>query len=38
MNKEEFHNIVIEQQPNICQIVCYKDNQLNIVFSPLLTL
>ncbi|MEY8677135.1 serine hydrolase [Thomasclavelia cocleata] len=27
MNKEEFHNIVIEQQPNICQIVCYKDNQ-----------
>lgn len=24
---EEFHNIVATEQPNICQIVCYKDNQ-----------
>lgn len=27
MDKEELHNIVEEQQPNICQIVCYKDNK-----------
>ena len=27
MNKEELHNIVKEQQPNICQIVAYKDGQ-----------
>lgn len=27
MNKEELHRIVEEEQPNICQIVCYKDNK-----------
>ncbi len=27
MNKEELHSIVEKQQPNICQIVCYKDNK-----------
>ena len=27
MDKEELHNIVEEQQTNICQIVCYKDNK-----------
>ncbi len=27
MNKEELHTIVKEQQPNTCQIVCYKGNR-----------
>lgn len=27
MDKLKFHNIVMEEQPNICQIVCYKDNK-----------
>ncbi len=27
MEKVEFHNKVFNEQPNICQIVCYKDNQ-----------
>lgn len=27
MNKDEIHNIVKEQQPNICQVVAYKDNK-----------
>ena len=31
MNKEELHNIVEEQQPNICQIVAIKNNK--IVYS-----
>ena len=31
MDKEELHNIVEEQQPNICQIVCYKDNKKYIL-------
>lgn len=31
MNKEELHNIVAEQQSNICQIAAIKDN--DIVFS-----
>ena len=26
MNKEELHNLIKEQQPNICQLVAYKDN------------
>lgn len=27
MNKDEIHNIIKEQQPNICQVVAYKDNK-----------
>ena len=27
MNKDEIHNIVKEQQANICQVVAYKDNE-----------
>ncbi len=27
MNKDEIHNIVKEQQANICQVVAYKDNK-----------
>ena len=27
MNKEELHNLIEQQQPNICQIVAYKNNQ-----------
>lgn len=27
MNQEELHNLIKEQQPNICQIVAYKNNQ-----------
>ena len=27
MNKEELHKIIEEKQPNICQIVAYKDNK-----------
>ena len=27
MNQEEFHNLIKEQQPNICQVVAYKNNQ-----------
>lgn len=26
MDKLEFHSIVLNEQPNICQIVCYKNN------------
>lgn len=29
MKKEEFHNIVLNEQPNICQIVCYQNNEKN---------
>jgi len=28
MNKEELHNIVKEQQPNICQIAAIKNNEV----------
>lgn len=28
MNKEELHNIIEEQQPNICQIVAIKNNEI----------
>ena len=28
MNKEELHNIVVEQQPNICQIVAMRKNKV----------
>ena len=28
MNKEELHNIVEEEQPNICQIVAMKNNEI----------
>ena len=28
MNKEELHNIVVEQQPNICQIVAMRNNKV----------
>lgn len=28
MNKEELHNIVAEQQPNICQIVAMRNNEV----------
>lgn len=31
MNKEELHNIIEEEQPNICQIVAIKNN--SIVFT-----
>ena len=31
MNKEELHNIVEVEQPNICQIVAIKNN--DIVYS-----
>ena len=27
MNQEELHNLIKEQQPNICQIVVYKNNE-----------
>ena len=27
VNKDEFYNLVKEEQPNICQIVAYKDNE-----------
>ena len=27
MNKEELHKLIKEEQPNICQIVAYKDNK-----------
>ena len=27
MNKEELHNIVVEQQPNKCQIAYYTNNK-----------
>ena len=27
MNKEELHKFIEEKQPNICQIVAYKDNE-----------
>ena len=27
MNKEKLHKLIEEQQPNICQIVAYKDNE-----------
>ena len=27
MNKEELHNLIEQQQPNICQIVAYKNNK-----------
>ena len=27
MNKEELHNLIKEQQPNICQVVAYKGNE-----------
>ena len=27
MNKEELHKLIEEKQPNICQIVAYKDNE-----------
>ena len=27
MNKEELHKFIEEKQPNICQIVAYKDNK-----------
>lgn len=27
MNKEELHRLIEEQQPNICQISCYKDGK-----------
>jgi len=27
MNKEELHKLIEEQEPNICQIVAYKDNK-----------
>ena len=30
MNKDEIHNIVKEQQPNICQVVAYKDNKIEL--------
>ena len=29
MNKEELHKFIEEKQPNICQIVAYKDNGFN---------
>lgn len=28
MNKEELHSIIAEQQPNICQIVALRDNEI----------
>lgn len=31
MNKEEMHRVIGEQQPNICQVVALKDN--NIIYS-----
>ena len=27
MNKEELHKLIEGEQPNICQIVAYKDNK-----------
>ena len=27
MNKEELHQFIKEKQPNICQVVAYKDNK-----------
>ena len=27
MNQEQLHNLIKEQQPNICQVVAYKDNK-----------
>ena len=30
MNKEELHKFIEEKQPNICQIVAYKNNVKNI--------
>ena len=27
MNKEELHDFIEKQQPNICQIVAYRDNE-----------
>ncbi len=27
MNKEELHTLIEQSQPNICQIVAYKDNK-----------
>ena len=27
MNREELHNLIKEQQPNICQVVAYKNNE-----------
>ena len=27
MNKIELHNLIAQQQPNICQVVAYKDNK-----------
>ncbi|MBP5367999.1 MAG: serine hydrolase, partial [Bacteroidales bacterium] len=27
MNKIELHNLIADQQPNICQVVAYKDNK-----------
>ena len=27
MNKEELHDLIAKQQPNICQIVVYKNNE-----------
>ena len=26
-NKDELHNLIKEEQPNICQIVAYKNNE-----------
>ncbi len=28
MNREELHNLIREQQPNICQVVAYKNNKI----------
>ena len=28
MNKEELHNLIEKQQPNICQIVAIRDNEI----------
>ena len=27
MNREELHDLIKEQQPNICQVVAYKNNE-----------
>ena len=27
MNKKQLHDLIKEQQPNICQISCYKDGK-----------
>lgn len=31
MNKEELHKFIEEKQPNICQVVAYKNNEFDEV-------